>query len=491
MKGRRALGVTVAAGAGAATVWRLLAARAARRDDGPDRGGAPATNRAARTAELVRLGSRAGAGYAAHTARVRLAPEEQRAELRAEFELRTAAQVVESLGNMKGAVMKIGQMASYLDQGLPEPVRQALAQLQTDAPPMAPELAAEVVAAELGGGPDEVFAEWAPQPLAAASIGQVHRARLHDGRAVAVKVQYPGVDDAIRADLENSDVLFGALSMLFPGLDPKPIVGELKARLVEELDYRHEAANQARFAAAYAGHPTIHVPGVVDELSTGRVLTSDLAEGATFSEVVGWTAEERNLAAETIFRYAFGGIYQLGIFNGDPHPGNYLFRPGGRVTFLDYGLCKEFTSVELSWFEQLITAMCFHHDQAEFTRLSAEIGFLTDADRFTDEQLYEYFSHFYELVMDDRSVTISPEYASESVRRYFDLSGPYADIIRSANLPPSMVIIQRINLGLFSLMAELGATGNWRRIAEEIWPWADGAPSTPMGEAIAAWERDR
>jgi predicted unusual protein kinase regulating ubiquinone biosynthesis (AarF/ABC1/UbiB family) len=482
---RRALGVVVVGAAGAATVWRLLAARGRRGHD------TVLGNRTARTAELVRLSSKAGAGYAANTARGRFASEDRRAELRSDFELRTAAQVVESLGHMKGAVMKIGQMASYLDQGLPEPVRDALAQLQTDAPPMAPELAAEVVEAELGAPPDVVFAEWSPVPLAAASIGQVHRARTHGDELVAVKVQYPGVDDAIRADLENSDLLFGALGMLFPGLDPKPIAGELRARLVEELDYRSEARNQQRFADAFEGHPTISVPRVHPELSTGRVLTTDLAEGASFSEVLGWDQAERDLAAETIFRYAFGGIYELGIFNGDPHPGNYLFRPGGRVTFLDYGLCKQFGTEELRWFERLIRAMCFTHDMAEFTRLSEEIGFVEDASRFSEDLLFDYFSHFYDLVIEDRTTTVTPEYASDSVRRFFDLSGPYAEVIRSANLPPSMVIIQRINLGLFSLMAELGATANWRRIAEEIWPWADGRPSTPMGEEIVRWRAAR
>jgi predicted unusual protein kinase regulating ubiquinone biosynthesis (AarF/ABC1/UbiB family) len=356
---------------------------------------------------------------------------------------------------------------------------------------MSAELAAGVIRAELGGDPTEVFAHWDPTPLAAASIGQVHRAVTHDGRPVAVKVQYPGVDDAIRADLENSDLLFGALGMLFPGMDPKPIAGELKERLVEELDYRTEAANQAVFAAAFDGHPTIHVPKVVPELSTGRVLTSDLAQGATFAEVKSWSQDERNLAAETIFRYAFAGIYDLGVFNGDPHPGNYLFRPGGRVTFLDYGLCKAFTPAEVRWFEQLITAMCITHDIDEFVRLSVEVGVLSNPERFTRDLLEGYFSHFYEPVLHDQVLTITPEYASESVRRYFDLSSPYAEVMKAANLPPGMVIVQRINLGLFSLLAELGATQNWRRIAEETWPWVHGPASTPMGEDIAAWQAAR
>jgi predicted unusual protein kinase regulating ubiquinone biosynthesis (AarF/ABC1/UbiB family) len=453
----------------------------------------PATlaDRSARTVELARMSGRAGANYASFAARSALASETRKAELRADFELRTAEQVTDVLGNMKGAVMKLGQMASYLDQGLPEPVREALAQLQQDAPPMSPALAAEVVERELGAPPDVVFASFEERPVASASIGQVHRAVTLDGAAVAVKVQYPGVDDAIRSDLDNTDLLLGAMGMLFPGLDPKPIVAELRDRLLEELDYVNEARNQDRFATYYRDHPTISVPSVHRSLSTARVLTTDLASGAMFAEVKGWEASERNLAAETIYRFAFGGIYRIGVFNGDPHPGNYLFAPGGRVTFLDYGLCKVFTSDEVAMFERLIKAMVFERDMEQFARWSQDFGLLDDAARFGERDVFDYFSHFYEMVLEDRPTTITAEYASESIRRFFDRGGPHAEILRAANLPPAFVIIQRINLGLFAVMAELEATANWRRIAEEIWPWVDAAPSTPMGEAIEEWERAR
>ena len=433
----------------------------------------PLGDRTSRTFEVARLGTRAGVDLATTRVRSALASDERRAELQAEFELRTAAEVVASLGNMKGALMKLGQMASYLDQGLPEPVRDALSQLQSDAPPMASALAAQVVRDELGGPPEELFRSWDPLPVAAASIGQVHRAITTDGRSVAVKIQYPGVDDAIRADLETSDVLFAAMGMLFPGLDPKPLVDELRARLIEELDYHNEAGNQRRFVEAFTGHPTIHVP-----------LTTEWADGVDFRTVTGeWSQRERDLAAETIYRYAFGGIYELGIFNGDPHPGNYRFRPGGQVSFLDYGLCKVFTPAEVNQFERLIQAMCIRPDRDEFLRLSTEMGFVSNCIAFSNPLKDFISSHFL--------LTVTPEYASESVRRYFDLSGPYAEVIRSVNLPPSLVVIQRINLGLFAVLAELGATANWRRLAEEIWPFADGAPSTPMGEAIAAWRAGR
>lgn len=421
-------------------------------------------------------------------ARSAIAGPERRVELREQYELRTAEQVAAALGGMKGALMKLGQMASYLDQGLPEPVRDALAQLQSDAPPMAIELVEQVVEQELGGHPLDVFASFDRAPLAAASIGQVHRARTRDGREVAVKIQYPGIDDAVTADLDNSDLLFQMMGMLFPGLEPGPIVAELRDRLVEELDYRIEATNQAVFADAYRNHPYIHVPEVVTELSDARVLTTELATGARFAEVVTWPDEERQLAAECLYRFAFGGIYALHAFNGDPHPGNYLFGPGGRITFLDYGLCKRFTPDEVLIFEEMIRAMVLERDIDRFRSVVERVGILSPDVPASDEELAEYFGHFYELVMDDVVHEVTPEYSSESVRRFFDLTGPHAHIMKSANLPPSMVIIQRINLGLYALFGDLRARNNWRRIAEELWPFVDAEPTTPMGERIAEWQ---
>jgi predicted unusual protein kinase regulating ubiquinone biosynthesis (AarF/ABC1/UbiB family) len=443
-------------------------------------------SRLARNAQLTRVGAKAGGNLAVHKARRVFASAERREALDRQFELKTAEQVAEALGHMKGAMMKFGQMASYLDQGLPEPAREALAQLQQDAPPMSPELAASVVQAELGHAPEVLFEEWDPVPLASASIGQVHRAITRDGRAVAVKVQYPGVDEAISADLDNVDFLFTAMGMVFSALDPEPVVMELRERLLEELDYRLEATNQRLFADYYRGHPHIHVPDVVDELSTGRVLTTELAEGVRFDDVKSWSDEERNLAAETIYRFVFGGIYRLRVFNGDPHPGNYLFLPGGRVTFLDFGLVKHFEE-EVPVFEDMIDAMVLHHEPAAFRRIIEDVGLLKPDLSVTDEQVIDYFSYFYEMVMHEGEYTVTSEYASESIRRYFDLSGPHAQIMKGANLPAGFVIIQRINLGLVAVLAELSPTANWRQLAEEIWPRVSAPPSTPLGEAHAAW----
>lgn len=388
---------------------------------------------------------------------------------------------------MKGALMKVGQMASYLDQGMPENVRHSLAQLLQDAPPMSVGLVSQVVTQELGATPAKVFAEWDPDPIAAASIGQVHRAITRDGKAVAVKVQYPGVDRAIGSDLATADVLFRGLSMLFPGLEPGPIVAELKARLTEELDYENEADNQRIFADYYRGHPSIHIPEVIDELSTRRVLTTELATGARFDEVTKWSTDQKNLAAETIYRFAFGSIYRLGIFNGDPHPGNYLFGPDGDVTFLDFGLVKRFTPDSLMGFEQMLRSIVLEPDAAAFRRTIEELGlFKANAD-VSDADVVEYFGHFYEFVATPGPYTITEEYATATVRHIFDPTGRFAEIRKSANVPGDFVIIQRINLGLYAIFGQLNATADWRRIAEELWPWVNGPPSTPLARAAVSW----
>ncbi|MGH9112645.1 MAG: ABC1 kinase family protein, partial [Acidimicrobiales bacterium] len=403
------------------------------------------------------------------------------------FELRTAEQVAEALGGMKGAFMKLGQMASYLDVGLPDHAREALAELQHNAPPMSGELAAGVIERELGAAPDTLFAEWDPAPLASASIGQVHRAITPDGRAVAVKVQYPGVDEAIRSDLDAAGLVFGAMGMAFSGFEPGPLVEEIRARVIEELDYVNEARNQQLFADFYRGHPFIHVPDVVRHSSTPRVLTSDLAEGVRFDEMATWDQDERNLAAESIYRFVFRSLYRLQAFNGDPHPGNYLFRPGGQVTFLDFGLVKHFTGDEIEVFGDMIRAMVNDRDTAGYRRILERIGMLRPGAPVTDAQVHDYFSHFYEFVMHDEEVTITPAWSSDALSRYFDPTGPYGPIIKAANLPASFVIIQRINLGLMAILGDLRATANFRGIANELWPWVDGPPSTELGKAEADW----
>ncbi len=442
-----------------------------------------------RNATVAGMGARTGGRWAATQARKTFASAERRDELDAEFEMKTTEDVVASLGNLKGAMMKVGQMASYLDLGLPENVRMTLAQLQSDAPPMAPELAAQVIVEELGAAPDVVFAEWDPVPIASASIGQVHRAMTHDGQAVAVKVQYPGVGDAIEADLRTNDALFAGLRVLFPGIDTSTITEELRERLSEELDYELEARNQQYFADHFDGHPYIHVPPVLPELSTRRVMTSELVVGAKFDEVLEWRQSERNLIAETLFRFTFGSIYRLAAFNGDPHPGNYLFHEGGRITFLDFGLVKHFTDEDTELFESLIVNMVIEPNFAQFRHDIEAAGLLAKDAPFSNELIGEYFSYFYDFVLRDEEFTFDDDYSAAGVRAIFETGGEHGELKKVLNVPASFVVLQRINLGVMALFGQLNATQNWRRIASEVWPFVDAEPSTPIGEAIEQWGR--
>jgi predicted unusual protein kinase regulating ubiquinone biosynthesis (AarF/ABC1/UbiB family) len=224
----------------------------------------PGRLRLDRARAVLRLAARGAARYAASAPRLFAAAGEQRQLLREDLALQTAEDVAGTLGAMKGVMMKIGQMASYVDDGLSPAVRHTLARLQDSVPPMSPALAAAVVEEELGAPPEQAFARWDPRPIAAASIGQVHRAVTLDGRAVAVKVQYPGIAETIAADLRNVALLRRMLRIAAPAQDVDALLSELRDRIGEELDYRREAASQRLLAAYYDGHPTIHIPGIID-----------------------------------------------------------------------------------------------------------------------------------------------------------------------------------------------------------------------------------
>ena len=406
----------------------------------------------------------------------------------AERELRTAADVVEVLGNMKGALMKIGQMASYLDVGLPEPTRVSLAQLQANAPPMSPALAESVVAAELGASPAELFEEWDPVPIAAASIGQVHRAITADGRACAVKVQYPGVAEAIAADLGSARMIFRALAVLFPGLDPAPITDELRQRLTEELDYEHEASNQRLFYDHYRGHPYIAVPEVYDDLSSDRVLTTELAVGATLrgsAELAPGSAQPGSRDHLPVL--VSGRFTACGHSTAIPTLGTTYSTPTARSYSWTSASSSGSPWRKLPSFERMLTAMVIDRDIPRFRAEQVAAGLLPADAPFSDDEVESFFTHFYEFVLADETRTFTPEYAAAGVRAIFNASGEHAELKKVLNVPPSLVVLQRINLGLISLFAQIGATANWRSIAEELWPFTDRAPSTPMGQDAQAW----
>jgi len=444
--------------------------------------------RAERGMAALLLAARGGARYASNAPRLFTAAGEHRERLRHDLALQTAEDVVATLGSMKGVLMKLGQMASYVADGLSPAARRTLSRLQDSVPPMSPELAARVIAEELGLPPERAFAAWDPAPIAAASIGQVHRAITHDGRAVAVKVQYPGIAETMEADLGNVALLRRLVRVTAPSQDVGALLAELRERVTEELDYRIEARNQQMFADFYRGHPTIRVPGVVGELSARRVLTTELADGARFAELAGWSQAERDLAAETIYRFVFRSLYQAQAFNGDPHPGNYLFHGGGQVTFLDFGLVKNFSPDELRPLVDMVRCLCVDNDPEAFRRATEQAGILLPGAPVSSQTVVEQMAVFYDTVREPGPRTMTGEYAAAVASRYVDLRSPLAAYVR---IPRSHVILQRINLGLFAVLGELSATADWRRIAEEIWPFTQAPPATPLGVAEAAWNAGR
>lgn len=445
-------------------------------------------SRLSRAGALGRLALRVGGRYVARSPRLVFASVARRSELRHDLALRTADDVAEELGSMKGVLMKLGQMASYIDEDMPETFRVAMARLQHKAPPMSAALASSVILKELGDAPERIFARWDPLPFAAASIGQVHRAMTRRGRAVAVKVQYPGIARSITSDLRNVGLLRRIAAAAFPGLDARALIDELSERLADEVDYSLEADNQERFARYYQDHPFIHIPEVVRELSTARVMTSDLVAGSPFEELQGWNQHESDMAAETIYRFVFRSLYRLHAFNGDPHPGNYLFHGHGRVSFLDFGLTKHFTAADLAPLVDGVRFMVMEHDGESFRAAMERAGFLRPGAPVSTQSVVDRFGQFYGTVTRDAPMTITPAYASAIVKRFFDARSPLAPY---SDVPRTYAILQRINLGLYAVLGSINATANWRRIAEEIWPFVNGPASTPIGEAEARWYQQR
>jgi predicted unusual protein kinase regulating ubiquinone biosynthesis (AarF/ABC1/UbiB family) len=436
----------------------------------------------------AQLAVRGGLRYAGSAPRLFIAAGENREKLRIDLAMQTADDVTATLGTMKGVMVKLGQMASYVDEGLAPSVRRTLSRLQDSVPPMSPELAAGVIEAELGQPPEQLFDRWDPEPIAAASIGQVHRAITKDGLAVAVKVQYPGIAEMMAADLDNVSLLRRMLRVTAPSQDVDGLIAELRERVLEELDYRREAANQQTLHDYFADHPTISVPAIVPDLSTRRVVTSELVTGARFADVVGWSQEERDLAGETMYRFVFRSLYEVHAFNGDPHPGNYIFHGDGKITFLDFGMVKHFTDTDLLPLMQMARNLCVDQDPARFRASLEEAGFLVPGSPLSDDQVAEHLAVFYQLIRESKTVTVTGDYASAVVRRFFDVRSPVAQYAR---IPRSYVVLQRINLGLFALLGEMKATANWRAIAEEIWPFMQAPPTTAIGVAELPWLASR
>jgi predicted unusual protein kinase regulating ubiquinone biosynthesis (AarF/ABC1/UbiB family) len=391
---------------------------------------------------------------------------------------------------MKGVLMKAGQMISFIFESLPEDAQAALATLQADAAPMAPTLAANVVEEELGQPPERAFLDWNDLPAAAASIGQVHRATTHDGRDVAVKVQYPGVHEAIEADLDAAETMYAVFSaMMLKGLDAKGLVDELRDRMREELDYRHEAENLATFADLFAGHPWVRVPTLVPDCSAGRVLTTEWIDGMNFDEFRASASDDtKQRAGEVLWRFAQFAVNQHGIFNGDPHPGNYKFHHDGSVTFLDYGLVKRWQPGEWELLRPSLDAIVIDRDPERLAHAMETSGFLPHGHGLDPQLVFDYVSSPYRPYLTDE-FEFSREWMIETLGRIFDINGPHARVIEALNMPASFVILDRVVWGVSAILGKLEIKGPFRGMLLEY--IADGEPVTDIGAAEAAWRAAR
>jgi predicted unusual protein kinase regulating ubiquinone biosynthesis (AarF/ABC1/UbiB family) len=452
------------------------------------RDGTVARGRFERMFKIGRLSAHVSTSWLGARLRRRFASVERRRRIDDAQRRAMAARVAETMGNMKGAFMKLGQMLSFVSDDVPEELRVALASLQAEAPPMEFGLLRDVAERELGMPLERAFARFDEKPLASASIGQVHRAMLPSGEEVVVKVQYPGIADAIQSDLDNAAMLYALMAPFYPGVDGKQVVDELRARIGEELDYRHEADHQRLFAAAYDGHPFIRVPRVIDGYSTARVLTSEFVDGRRFADILNLGSKERARYGEIVYRFVFGTIARHGLFNADPHPGNYIFDRDGRVAFLDYGCVKRFPPAMLDDWRGLVRSHLVGQRE-EFVRRLAALGFIASPDGWDAALLYDYFGYFYEPFHEDREFTFDKAYNRRSFGVVFKPQGRFAPLAKRLNMPRHFVFVNRIQWGVHSILAQLGACGNWHRIHGEI--MFEGPPATELGVLEAEYRARR
>jgi predicted unusual protein kinase regulating ubiquinone biosynthesis (AarF/ABC1/UbiB family) len=408
-------------------------------------------------------------------------------EAMARRQLETAKQIVAALGTMKGAAMKLGQVMSFLDVGLvPEQHREEfqreLAKLRDAAPTVSFKQMRKVIEDDLEEPIDDVFQSFEQQPIAAASIGQVYRATLHDGRDVAVKVQYPGVAGAVRADMQNLEMIMRLLKRMTPGLDVKAIAEEVKERIVEELDYELEAQNQRSLARIFAGHPFILVPEVVGSLSRERVLVSEYVHGVGFEELKTRPQDERDRIGEIVFRFFLGCLYRHRQFSGDPHPGNFLLLDDGRVAFLDFGLFKRLDEGPVD-LELAAQRAVVERNAAALHRLLGDSGFLPDPARVDPDHLLAFIESAIWWYTTDEVVKLSPQIATAAMIESSDPRSSHFREMRHQDMRPEHLFGRRMEMLTLAVLAQLGASANWHRIARE-WMYGD-APTTELGRQEA------
>lgn len=379
-----------------------------------------------------------------------------------EPDIEALAAMVSSIGQLKGVAMKLGQIMSYIDVALPEDVRAALAVLQTHAQAMPYERVAEIVRAELGDRAPELLAGMETTPAAAASIGQVHRAVIPGGERVAVKVQYPEIEAAIAGDFGPAAAGTRMASVFYPGAGIEDLVREARERFLLECDYRNEARCQRRFFDLYADHPVLAVPRVHEAYCGRRVLTTAWVEGARFDDYLlgDPPAGERDRAGEALFSFYVGTLFQHGLYNCDPHPGNYVLHPGGRITVLDYGCTRAFDPDFVDKLAGLTRAV--HADTREALHAAfLDLGMVRAGKAYDFDVARDLVRSFYGPMLRDEVLAVEPGAAKT-------MSEVLADkrALMKLHLPGEFLFLFRIRFGLMSILARLGARANWYRLEQ-------------------------
>ena len=418
-----------------------------------------AVSMGARTTQIGSLVGRNLFGRLRLRIRQIFASHEQKKKLADQYHMQSAAEAAQALGNMKGVFMKLGQILSFASDAIPENARQVLQQLQKDAPPMAFPLARGVVESELGGDLGKFFKHFDEEPLAAASIGQVHKAQLRDGTQVAVKVQYPGVDVAIENDLKASDRMALVLGAVNPATDFKSVVRELRDRMLDELDYRQELRNQQLFLDLWKGHPFIRIPRVFPEFSAKRVLCQEFKRGLGFYDFLKQAnPKERLLASYVIGDFVFDSMFRYLVYNGDPHPGNYIFHEDGGVSFLDFGCIKYF---EHQFMHDLIIfyRAIIEGKKETFYQYGEKLLLVLPGRPYEKDFMWEVWHYNLEPYSTRGGFTFTPEWVAKA-RQIMD---PVK--MRQFNLPADMLFFLRITFGLNSISQQLGAAGNFYQAA--------------------------
>jgi len=392
-------------------------------------------------------------------------------EVSAELQQRTAEQLFAVLGQLKGGAMKLGQQLSVFEAAVPEelaaPYREALVKLQEEAPPMPVRTVHAVLAQQLGGTWRTRFADFDDTPAAAASIGQVHRATWRDGRDVAVKIQYPGAGAALMADLNQLSRFARMFAVLFPGMDVKPLITELKARVAEELDYGQEADSQRAFSAAFVDDPQISVPRVV--ASAPKVIVSEWMEGTPLAKIItDGTQEQRDRAGILLTVLHFSGPQKAGLLHADPHPGNFRLLPDGRLGVIDFGAIARLPGGHPEPIGRLVRLALADEPEHVLADLRTE-GFVRPNVAVDARGVLDYLRPLLEPVATDH-FHFTRAWMQEQATRVGDPRSEASRLGRQLNLPPAYLLIHRVTMGSIGVLCQLGAAGDFRAVCEEWLP---------------------